>query len=224
LQVRDYYSTGEVVVLYPAYPNLRSDDSTANTGGTFTVSAGTSTTVTQVSGYPFSKKRVLIESPAWTMNSALVTAGTVGGNSTVTISKASGGTNIVEFDSVFTTTSTPPWCVLACEYAPPAGTLLYRNRGFNDLQQGYMDVAAEAEFAWYVAVIPPITTLGTADLNPTGASFALHPNNLGQQKWATYIQSWLAANAPTYWAGPLPAGRPYSPYSTSGLGSRMGYY
>ena len=223
LQVRDKYSTGEVVVLYPAYPNLQSDDSTANTGGTFTVSAGTSTTVTQVSGYPFSKTRLLVASPVWTMNSALVTAGTVGGNSTVTISKASGGTNIVEFDSVFTTTSTPPWCVLACEYAPPAGTLLYRNRGFNDLQQGYMDVAAEAEFAWYVAVIPPITTLGTADLNPTGASFALHPNNLGQQKWATYIQSWLTANAPTYWAGPLPAGRPYNG-STTGLGSRMGYY
>jgi len=224
LQVRDKYSTGEVIALYPAYPNLQSNDSTANTGGTFTVSAGTSTTVTQVSGYPFSKTRVLVASPVWTMNSVLVTAGSVGGNSTVTISKASGGTNIVEFDSVFTTTSTPPWCVLACEYAPPAGTLLYRNRGFNDLQQGYMDVAAEAEFAWYVAVIPPITTLGTADLNPTGASFALHPNNLGQQKWATYIQSWLTANAPTYWAGPLPAGRPYSPYSTSGLGSRMGYY
>jgi len=221
LQVRDKYSTGEVVVLYPAYPNLQSDTGeTPNTGGTFTVSAGTSTTVTQVSGYPFSKTRLLVASPVWTMNSALVTAGTVGGNSTVTISKASGGTNIVEFDSVFTTTSTPPWCVLACEYAPPAGTLLYRNRGFNDLQQGYMDVAAEAEFAWYVAVIPPITTLQYSDLNGYPP---LHPNNLGQQKWATYIQSWLTTNAPTYWAGPLPVGRPYNG-STSGLGSRMGYY
>ena len=224
IQVRDKQSTGEAVVLYPAYPNLQSDTGeTANTGGTFTVAGSSSTTVTQVSGYPFSKTRVIIASPVWTMQSALVNV-TVGGNSTVTISKASGGTNIVEFDSVFTTTNIPPWCVLACEYAPPSGSLLYRNRGFNDLQQGYMDVAAEAEFAWYVSVIPPITTLINTDLNPSGSSFSLHPNNLGEQKWATYIQSWLANNAYTYWRGPLPAARPYNGNSTTPLGSRMGYY
>jgi len=87
-----------------------------------------------------------------------------------------------------------------------------------------MDVAAEAEFAWYVSVVPPITTLTNTDLNPSGASFSLHPNNLGQQKWATYIQNWLANNAYTYWRGPLPAARPYNGDSTTPLGNRMGYY
>ena len=221
--VRDKQSTGEAVVLYPAYPNLQSNTGeTANTGGTFTVTGSTSATITQVSGYPFSKTRLLVSSPVWTMQSALVSIPS--GNSTVTVSKASGGTNIVEFDSIFTTTNIPPWCVLACEYAPPPNSLLYRNRGFNDLQQGYMDVAAEAEFAWYVAVIPPITTLTNTDLNPSGSSTSLHPNNLGQQKWATYIQNWLANNAYTYWRGPLPAARPYNGDSTTPLGSRMGYY
>ena len=228
MRVRDKYATKEVVAMYPAYPNLQANDTTPNTGWSFTVATNAaSTSVQQVSGYPFCKQRVAVLGaipPTTAMNSALVN--TNGASvSNVTISKVAGDTHnyVAEFDSIFTTTSTPPWCVIVCEYAPPVGSNLYRNRGFNELQKAYMDIAAEAEFAWYVSVVPPITTLTNTDLNPSGATFSLHPNNLGQQKWATYIQSWLAANAYTYWNGPLPAGRPYNG-STTGLGSRMGYY
>jgi hypothetical protein len=228
MKVRDKYSTTEVIAMYPAYPNLQGDDATPNTGWSFTVAtSAASTTVQQVSGYPFCRQRIAFVGatpPTTAMNSVLVN--TNGASvSNVSISKVAGDINnyVAEFDSIFTTTSTPPWCVIVCEYAPPVGSNLYRNRGFNDLQKAYMDVAAEAEFAWYVSVVPPITTLTNTDLNPSGATYSLHPNNLGQQKWATYVQSWLAANSYTYWNGPLPAGRPYNG-STSRLGSRMGYY
>jgi hypothetical protein len=128
----------------------------------------------------------------------------------------------VEFDAVFTTTTTPPWCVLVCEYVPPANSSMYRNRVINEYYQAYMDIAAEAEFAWYVSVVPPYDGLTYSDL---ASADRLHPNNMGEMKWTSYIQGWITDNVQTYWAGPLPRPRHFAPYDqATGLGSRMGYY
>ena len=156
--------------------------------------------------------------------SALLTANngvTTNGNNKVVISKSSGdpGYNIAEFDCVFTTTFTPPWCVFVPDPTAVNGSV-YGNYQYQEFMQAYNDLAAEGEFAWYVGVVPPIQTL---TLNDLAHADTLHPNTYGQAKVAQAVGQYLSAMLGNFVIS-TPYPRPYGAGSTAGLGNRIGYY
>lgn len=139
----------------------------------------------------------------------------------VSISKTAGdpGYNIAEFDCVFTTTSTPPWCVFVPDPTAVNG-FVYSNYQYHELMQAYNDLSAEAEFAWYVGVVPPIQTL---TLNDLAHADSLHPNTYGQAKVAQAVGQYLSSMLGNFVIS-TPYPRPYGSGSTAGLGNRIGYY
>ena len=227
LNTKDASSTGEIVVLYPARPRY---DSSWNTIANWSLDAqvngtGAVKTIQRASNFPFLAGPIpwtqLTQSPMSALLTTLNGVSSGGNNNVVSISKTTGdpGYNIAEFDCVFTTTSTPPWCVFVPDPTAVNG-LVYGNYQYHEFMQAYNDLSAEAEFAWYVGVVPPIQTL---TLNDLAHDDSLHPNTYGNAKVAQAVGQYLSSMLGNFVIS-TPYPRPYGSGSTAGLGNRIGYY
>lgn len=229
----DTEGTGEVIVVYPAF-TFYSSNGTPQSKGTLNpkMNGTNGTTISNLSGMPWAIGTSVLavnDQPDHMLHSQRITT-TQAANTVNTLALTKNNSDTVQtgvlgtgqglpasFDSVFTTTKTPPWVVIVPEPTATGG-LMNGNTAYHDLMQAYIDVAAESEFAWYVAVVPPITSLSSADLH---ASDMLHPTDSGALKITSAVCNFLTTWYSTFANGPLPVARPTG--EITGLLARIGY-